>query len=321
MMRNAIFNFHIQFSFDPVIQNRQYFKPKNKFIIAGMGGSQLAAELLETLELGIDFIIHKDYGLPALSIPELKDYLIITSSYSGNTEETLDSFVQAQQKKLPLIVITTGGKLLQLAQKYRIPYIQLPNTGIQPRSALGFSFKAMLKAMGQEKLLRTASALAKTLTLSQYERKGKLLAKKLKGYVPIVYSSAKNYGLAYNWKIKLNETGKIPAFCNVLPELNHNEMNAFDVKKSTQKLCGNFYFIFLKDSKDNPHILKRMKVLKTLYGNRNLKVQEVLVGGENPLHKLFSSVALADWTAYYTAKLYGLDPNEVPMVEEFKKLI
>lgn len=319
MMYEAIKNFHTQFEFEPVIQNARHFKPMEKCIIAGMGGSQLAAELIKNLDLNIHIVLHKDYGLPQFPISELKEHLVIASSYSGNTEETLDSFEHARKRKLSLVVITTGGKLLRFAQKFGVPFIQMPNTGVQPRSAIGFSFKAMLKAMGKEKILREASGLVKTLHPEMYDNKGRFLAKKIKGFIPVMYSSTRNFGLAYHWKVKLNETGKIPAFCNMLPELNHNEMNAFDVKKSTKTLCRNFYFIFLKDPDDHPRTSKRMKVLKKLYEERNLKVQEVPMQGKNPLHKLFSSVVLADWTAYYTAKLYGLDPNAVPMVEEFKK--
>jgi glucose/mannose-6-phosphate isomerase len=156
----------------------------------------------------------------------------------------------------------------------------------------------------------------------------------LKNYVPVIYASNHNSSLAEIWKIKLNETGKIPAFYNVLPELNHNEMTSFDVSDSTAELSNKFYFIILKDMGDNPKILKRMQVLEKLYEDRNLKVETIEIpahnafsiadaGGknENVWHKIFSSLLLADWTAYYTALEYGLEPEQVPMVEEFKKLI
>ncbi|MFA5937162.1 MAG: SIS domain-containing protein, partial [Candidatus Paceibacterota bacterium] len=153
------------------------------------------------------------------------------------------------------------------------------------------------------------------------EEIGKTLAQKIKNYVPIVYASSRNLSLVYNWKIKLNETGKIPAFYNVLPELNHNEMTGFDVKDSTEELSNKFYFLILKDKEDNSKILKRIDVLEKLYKDRNLEVETIEIKGENIWEKIFSSLLLADWTAYYTALEYKQDPEQVPMVEEFKKLI
>jgi len=151
----------------------------------------------------------------------------------------------------------------------------------------------------------------------------------LKNYIPVVYASNYNLSLAYNWKIKLNETGKVPAFYNVFPELNHNEMtgfsagggSAFGGDDSVKKLCDKFYFIILKDTENNPKILKRMEVLEKLYKERNLRVEAIELKGKDTWHKIFSSLILADWVAYYTALEYGLEPEQVPMVEEFKKLI
>jgi len=150
---------------------------------------------------------------------------------------------------------------------------------------------------------------------------GKALAYRIKGKVPVVYSSSENAPIAYNWKIKLNETGKIPAFMNVLPELNHNEMNGFDVHPSTRPLSRVFHFLLLKDKNDNEHVQKRMEVLASLYEARKLPVMTLELKGKTVLEKIFSSLLLADWLAYHTATLYKVDPEQVPLVEEFKKLI
>lgn len=320
-MYSSIANFHRQFEFKPVIENKRFFRRAKKFIITGMGGSQLAADILRSLRPDLDIILHRDYGLPQIQKDEFKNRLIIASSYSGDTEETLDSFAEAVKKKYNALAISTGGQLLELAQKYKTPYIQIPNTGIQPRMATGFNLKALFFALGLERELHQVKQLSKLLTPKKYEVAGKKLAKKLKGFIPMIYASSQNQALAYNWKIKLNETGKIPAFCNVISELNHNEMNAFDVKKPTHNLCNKFYFIFLQDSADHPRVRKRMEILEKMYRARKLPVICVIPKGKNSLYKLFSSIILADWTAYYTAKSYGLDPEEVPMVEEFKRLM
>jgi glucose/mannose-6-phosphate isomerase len=320
-MYEAIKNFHKQFLYEPKIENLGHFVKKSRFLVVGMGGSGLAPKLIKSHFPDLEIIIHQDYGLPLLSDQSLQDSLIILSSYSGNTEEVIEAFYQAKDKKLDMVVIAVGGELLNLAQENKIPYILLPNTGIQPRSALGYSVKAFMKFIGNEKDLQELSKLADILDPSLYEQDGKNLAKKLKNYVPIIYTSRRNEAIGYNWKIKLNETGKIPAFSNVLPELNHNEMTSFDVADSTKSLSNNFFFLILKDKEDHPQIQKRMSVLEKLYKKRNLRVEIKDIEGESSWQKVFASLVLADFVAYYTAMEYGLESEQVPMVEEFKKLI
>lgn len=320
-MYEAIKNFSSQFSFDPVIVNAHNLKPAQHYMVAGMGGSHLAGGLIHSLDPEISLSILYDYGLPPLRKKNTNDTLVIASSYSGNTEETIDVLECALRTKIPCGVITTGGVLLEKAKQAELPYIELPATGIQPRSALGYSFKAILKFLGREEMLRGASRLARTLNPSAYAEQGKLLAEWLKNKVPLVYSSRVNGPLAYIWKIKFNETGKIPAFFSVFPEVNHNEMTGFDVLDSTIPLSQNFSLILIKDAQDDPRILKRMDILAELYQKRAIPVRVETLQGENRLMQIFSSLILADWTAYYLALGYGADPEQVPMVEEFKRLM
>lgn len=322
-MKNAILNFPRQLEFEPKIINVGKLKKYKKFLVAGMGGSHWAADLLISYNSKLDIIIYSNYGLPEIPVKSLKDRLIVCSSYSGNTDEAIDVFKQAIKKKLPLAVITVGGELLKLAQKYKVPYIQIPNTGIQPRCALGFSIIAMMKLMGLGKELSEIKKIAPWLKTenASLEKRGKFLAQKMEGYIPLIYASAQNYSLAWNWKIKLNETGKVPAFANVFPELNHNELNGFDGSGDLKKLCQNFYVIFLKDAEDNKLVQKRLRVTEKIYHGREMQTEIFELKGKNRFHKMFSSLLLADWVANYTAIANGLDPEQVPMVEEFKRLM
>jgi len=320
-MEETIKNFARQFDYKPEIKNAEAFKKSDKYIVVGMGGSNLAAGLLNLWNPKLQITIHKNYGLPAFSTERLKESLVIASSYSGNTEEVVDALTRAMEQKLNVVTIATGGKLIELSEKHSLPYIQIPATPIQPRSALGFSFRALLKVIGSEKILKETEKLSETLKPLDFEERGKALAGKLKGFIPIIYSSTKNENIAYNWKIKFNETGKIPAFYNVFPELNHNEIAGFNVIESTKNLTQKFFFLFLKDSNDHPRIVKRMEILETLYRDRSLPVLTIGLKGENIFYRIFSSLILADWTAYYTAKQYDLEPAEVPTIEEFKKRI
>ncbi len=316
-MRNAIIKQNEQLAFEPeIIQDTLI--TYNTFIVSGMGGSHLAADIVQGISPALNIIVHKDYGLPMQAF-EQTDRLFIASSYSGNTEEALDGLDTALKNNIPSCAISIGGKLIERAETEKIAYIKMPDTGIQPRSALGFSIKALAKIMRQENLLQELTQLGRTLMPENFETKGKEFAYKIRDRVPLVYASSRNRAIAYNWKIKFNETGKIPSFTNVFPELNHNEMTGFDVTVSNALLSHNFTAILLRDKEDHPRIQKRMEILAKLYSEKSIPTYTVDFEGQNRLERIFSSLYLADWIAYYTAELYGADPNNVPMVEEFKK--
>ncbi len=321
MMYDAIKTFNKQFEYQPTIENAGKLVRKNRIIVAGMGGSELAAMLMKLNYPEIDFILHRNYGLPRMGDEKLKDSLVLAVSYSGNTEETIDAFNAALQKGIPVAVIATGGKLLELAQQNSLPYVQMPSTGIQPRMALGLSTMALLKMAGQEKTIEELRKLASSLNPTDFEEEGKKLAQALKDRVPLIYVSKRNEAVGYVWKIKLNETGKIPAFYNVFPELNHNEMTSFDVQESTRHLSKNFSCILIRDSEDHPRIQRRMETLEQLYATRGIPVHRVDLEGTSRLFRIFASLILADWTSFYTADLYHVEAEQVPMVEEFKRLI
>lgn len=321
MMYEAIKNFPSQFSFEPEIVGANGLKTFDKFVLAGMGGSNHAARLLASYDPSIDIVIHRNYGLPALTAKEFAERLIIISSYSGNTEEPFDALEEATQKGYAVAAMSVGGKLLERAKELSVPYIQMPDTGIQPRSALGFSMKSLLALMGNAKALKEAGRLASELNSPGLEAEGKSLAETVRGHVPVIYASARNESIAGIWKIKANETGKIPAFYNEIPELNHNEMTGFDAVESTRALSQPFHFLVFKDPDDHPRIQKRMDILEKLYRDRSLSVTMLSLSGSSMFNKIFSSLLLGDWFAYYSAELYGVESEQVPMVEEFKRLM
>lgn len=315
-MKQAIRNFPTQLKFSPKVENK--LPSAKKFIVSGMGGSHLSADLIKSWQPSFDIVVHHDYGLPAVS-DNLRNYLTIISSYSGNTEEAIDGFNQAISKKLPVAAISIGGELLKLAQKYKKPFIRIPDTNIEPRSALGFSIVSLLKMMKQEKALSEIKKVS--LNMEELEKKGKALAQRLKDYIPIIYTSTVNAPIGYNWKIRFNETGKIPCFYNTVPELNHNEMVGFDREGESRKLSDNFYFIFIKEKKDHKRNLLRMDIIKDIYEEKGLKVEILELEGKNIWEKIFSSLTMADWAAYYTAQIYNLQAQETAIITRFKGII
>lgn len=316
----------------PEILGNFEFKNFKRIIVCGMGGSNLASGFLEMLRPDLEIVAHRSYGLPTNT---KKDDLVIISSYSGNTEEALDSFEKAINAGLVVIVVTVGGRLLELAKEKSISYIQIPQTGIEPRMALGYSLLAMLKAVGDEENLKKAQEFGKIFEPEKFEKEGIALAEKLPGKTPVIYSSWANKAIAYTWKVKFNETAKVPAFFNIFPELNHNEMVGFLTLGAPtavgESVCGgiiNPYFIFLKDSSDHQLIQKRMEITQSVLKDKGFEVY-ISDTNDTNLHpnaansyriaKIFNSLTLADWASYHFAQNSNFDPEDSSVIEEFKK--
>lgn len=311
-MRESILKFADEFAWKPLIENEARLRRKEKVIVAGMGGSPLAADLLNAIDPTRNITVHKNYGLPIYEIESRKNPLVIAVSYSGNTEETFDAFEEAGKQGVARAAISKGGKLISAAQEAETPFIRIPDTNIQPRMATGFIIKALAALMGLEALSKDLTTLAAILNPAELEEPGRALAKRLRGRIPLIYASSRNRAIAYNWKIKFNETAKIPAFSNVFPELNHNEMNA---------LSSQFYTIILRDPEDHSRVRKRMEVFAALYRDKNMSIEIIDTRGNTFLERMFFSLLLADWTALALAESRGVEPSEVPIVEEFKKRI
>ena len=323
-MKDAILNFGKQFDFVPEIKNKEGLKPFKHVVLLGMGGSHLAADVMKNLDSSVDMHIHSDYGLPDFSEEFWKESLVVASSYSGNTEEVIDGLSEALSRGLNCAIISVGGKLLASAKEKGLPYVEMPDIGIQPRSALGYSIVSLAYLLGNGKIISEIASVKGNIRPEESEEEGKKLAEDMRGLVPIIYSSNKNFSLAYNWKIKFNETGKIPAFYNVLPEMNHNEMTGFSAQGGSA-LGGDFSkifcCIFLEDEKDHGQIIKRMKVSEKIYKSKGIKTIQFSIFGKNNMERMLRSLIIADWAAYYTALSNGAEPEKVPMVEEFKKMI
>ncbi|MEX2090737.1 MAG: SIS domain-containing protein [Candidatus Paceibacterota bacterium] len=311
----TIKKFHEQFSFEPEIINEDKLVRKDKIIIAGMGGSRLVGDILRMWKPDKEIIVHSDYNLPAVSRERLNDSLIIANSYSGNTEETIDAALKALELGLSLAVVAGGGKLIDIANGNGLPYVKVPADHVPARSDLGHDLLAILKVIGDDDGLAEASLL-KTMNGEELEDQGKDLAAALQDKISVIYTSERNMELGYIWKIILNETAKVPAFCNRFPELNHNE-----IAGSESEMSKNFHFVFLRDVDDDRtgRIGLRMEKLDEIYGRKDLPVTKLELEGESHLKKIFSSIVLAHWTAYYLAKYYKVDPEKTEIIEEFKK--
>lgn len=291
----------------------------DKVVVAGMGGSAITGDLLQAYCAERAPLLHvhvsRGYDVPAFVDSRT---LVFVSSYSGNTEETLSSLKGAMRKGAKVVVIASGGKLLQQAEQLNKPLVSVPE-GVQPRAAIACLFLPLLNVLHNAGLIPDPSSDVSSAIGSLkasgngYKERAKLLAEKLAGKVPLIYSSDKMAGVARRWKYELNENAKIHAFCNVFPELNHNEMVGY------VKLNANYYVILLEDESDLRRIKERIRLTKEIVGAKGVPSTQLVIKGDNPLTKLLSAVYIGDLTSVYLARLYNVDPEPVAIVEDFKK--
>ena len=295
--------------------------------IAGMGGSALPGDLLKTLVITGTWrgphpiILRRDYGLsPVVS----RQSLVVCISYSGNTEETLSAYQAARKQKLLLMAITSSGKLAVWAKRDRIPLARIP-TGIPPRFAVGVQFGALVGMLVRTGLLPTKAqretlALSKTLKISQLLPTSYQLRHFLFGRIPVIYASSRLAPIAYSWKTNINENAKVPAFANIFPELNHNEINVFTHLSKKQLLATQHVaLVVLEDAKENPRIVKRMRVTASFAKKIGVPVHIEKISGSSPLTRIFRAYLLGLATSGFLAESLGVDPIPVDLIEEFKK--
>jgi glucose/mannose-6-phosphate isomerase len=294
-------------------------------VLAGMGGSALAA-LISTSWPGYDvpFEICKNYDIPSYVGPGT---FFIASSYSGNTEETLEAFGKAGKKGAYLAAITAGGKLADVAREANIPLLLLLS-GMQPRMATLSNFKALLTmfdATGMtsgsaDELTSRAQTIKQAVqawlpAVPTDKNYAKQLALGVMGKSPVVYAGPKLFPVAYRWKISFNESAKNIAWCNQYPEFNHNEFVGW-TSHPTEKP---YEIIDLVSSFEHERIKKRFEVSDRLLSGKRPAATVVNAEGNDLLDQLLWTVVLGDFVSIYLAILNGLNPTPVDLIEKLKK--
>jgi glucose/mannose-6-phosphate isomerase len=314
-MIETIRTYNTQFQFVPEIVNEHLLNKNFKHIIlCGMGGSHLPVGILKTIKPGIDIYVHRDYDLPPYEKSFLESSILVASSYSGNTAEAISFYKKTKQLyELPVVCITVGGELLKLAQDNNDPYILLPQTDFVPRTALGYSTLALaflLKDKGIYTALRQI-----VLPIESIELEATKICDNMQGKIPVFYASQSNLHLAYNWKIKTNETAKIPAFYNVFPEANHNELEGYEyLNRDTQIMP-----VILFDSSDDMRIQKRFNVFEDILKEKNILYKKIDISNIDIYKKVFISIVLGDFVTSMIAHKKQVPEAEVPLIEAFKK--
>jgi glucose/mannose-6-phosphate isomerase len=322
-MKNVIEGMPLQIkqAYDTDIHIKLKGKPSS-IMICGMGGSSIAGQILASYmdieKFPLPIINIQSYDVPAYANDNT---LLLINSYSGNTEETISCLRHAMKISSNIIVIATGGKIIELAKTVRLSFIEIPK-GLQPRNAIAYLFFPLLKILEDNGLIGSQSMRVKNLinalqkNAKTYDESAKTLAEQLYGKLPIIYASDKFYPVAYRWKSEFNENSKSMAFCNKYPELNHNELNGYVINPGYK-----FHIIMLKDEYDHKRIIKRMDITKHLIKELNDQVTftEINIKGPDALTRIFTTIYLGDLTSYYLALKYGIDPTPVDIIEKLKK--
>ena len=299
----------------------------DNIIFCGMGGSSIAervfADYLKSLAVKIPTFIVEGYDLPQCLT---KNSLVLIVTYSGNTEESISCFRQALRNGHNIIIITSGGKLLEYANNSRIPIIIIPK-GLQPRNAIAYMFFPMVRIFENSGIISNQSAkiddLITTISknMSAFESNAQQIAEKCVGRMPIIYSSDIFYNIAYRWKCEFNENSKILAFCNKFPELDHNELIGY---ANYQKLSLPLHIIMLHDESDHRRIQKRMNITKKLIREMSqdkIVFTDIAIRGDSMMTRMFTTILLGDLTSYYLALQYQTDPTPVDIIEKLIKEI
>ena len=333
-MFGAIYNFADQIiesiGIGKDIQLKNDYSKCENIVVAGMGGSAIGGDVVKTLVnqgLKMPFFVNRNYSLPNW-VNEKS--LVICSSYSGNTEESLSAYEDAIKKGAMICGISTGGQLSEKILSKRFDLITIPG-GLQPRAALAYSFVPMMYLLNKMGLI--ANSLVANLSSSINSLKKKRdtysngdttnpvfkMAKEIYGMIPIIYGITDTTGVvALRWKGQLCENAKMLAYHNEIPELNHNEIVGWG---NNPDLLSELSVIWLRDKNDSKRLQARQDVTRELLNDIDIMQHEVSAEGENNVERLLDLINYGDWLSYWCAILHNTDPSPVEKIDKLKKAL
>ena len=299
-------------------------------VVAGMGGSAIGGDVAKLLcknELKVPMVVSRNYTLPGWVN---ENTLVICSSYSGNTEETLAAFEHARVKGAQIVGISTGGTLSEKMAEFELDLVTIPG-GLQPRAALAFSLVPMLFLMKQTGLIgsETMDKLpgAASFIASIRDGYGKQsednptysLAQRIYKTIPVIYGETDATGtLAVRFKGQLNENAKMLAYCNELPEMNHNEIVGF---KNNQDILNHISIIWLKDEKDHPRTAVRQESSQEIIDDLCANHEVVSAVGDSVATRFLHLIHYGDWVSYWCAILHKTNPTPVKKIDRLKAIL
>ncbi len=306
------------------------FREIRNIVIVGMGGSAIGGELARTFlssKLLVPFEICRHYVLPEYVDDET---LVLASSYSGNTEETISAVEDALTRKAMVAAISTGGLLGDICDLNQIPIAVVPG-GLKPRAALGYLFVPLMMFFEKVGLIKNVTSEIETVIkgLQTYreayiedipteQNPAKNVAQRIHGRIPIIYGGPTlTNAVALRFKGQVCENAKTLAFANVFSEFNHNELVGWSplVEKHKEHLA----VVVLRDAEDHPQIRTRMNIVKEMIQKRDVEYIELHSRGSSRLERMFSLIQIADFASYYLAILNEVNPTPTDVIEELKR--
>ncbi|MEG8947429.1 bifunctional phosphoglucose/phosphomannose isomerase [Rosettibacter firmus] len=299
-------------------------KIKN-IILTGLGGSAIGGELIQNYfrtELKYPYFVNRNYELPLFAD---ENTLVIASSYSGNTEETLSALNQAIENNCQIVCVTTGGKMEEVANKNNIPLVKLLK-GYQPRFALWINFFAVVNVFNTLKLIPEQNENVKQ-AIDLLKRKGEeyakeqndalSLAENLVGYVPLIYSVADYTSVVgTRFKGQFNENSKHHAFFSYFPELDHNEIMGWEGYNPQQM---NIKLINIWDDDYHPQVKKRLEITSEVIKKTGCDIIDLKSTEPTYKLRLIDLIYFGDWTTYYYAVIRGYDPTTIDNINYLKE--
>lgn len=339
-MNSNLMNFHQQIShaceLGRSIPDLDFHIKPDELLILGMGGSAIGGDLLKSIvhqitEDSFRINVNRDYVVPAYIGPGT---LVVASSYSGNTEETLSAFEKASKKTSNLFAITSGGKLEKICKDRGIPYLKLP-AGFQPRAAIAYSFFGLAYLCNNNNLINekfnneihssvtelfsTMKKLTERYSSHDISNPAFKLANNLFGQIPVIYSAVGMLdSVNLRWRGQFNENAKSLCFGNFFPEMNHNEISGWVLPED---MIQRFRIIMLRDKAVNPRVRLRLDAVREIFRDMQLQVDEFYGIGEHFLTRMFDLIHLGDWASYYLAILNKQDPMAIPLIMKLKEIL
>lgn len=293
-------------------------KSFSNVLITGLGGSGIGGSIITQIterEIKIPVIVNKDYFIPAFVGP---DSLVIVSSYSGNTEETCAAMDLALKSGSTVFCITSGGKILEIAQSSGLDHIVIPG-GMPPRSCLAYSLTQLFYVLNGFGLIGDGfkKDLEATIHLLDHEEEhicseAYYLAEKLHRKIPVIYSQADYEGVCVRFRQQINENSKMLCWHHSLPEMNHNELVGWTTPND--KLA----VVFFRNETDYERTAVRMELTKGIVSKYTPYVFEVFSKGATHLQRSMYLVHFGDWVSWYLSEIKNIDATEVKVIDYLK---
>jgi len=296
-----------------------YDQEINLVYVAGLGcsgiGGDFVAELIRE-ECKIPYLVGKSYSVPAYLNEKT---LAIISSYSGNTEETLQALKGIEASGAKIVIVTSGGKLVDIAKEKGYDHILLPGNWPSPRACLGFSFVQQLYIMNKlgfisdkfKKELKASIDLIK-FDMDSIKSEAQKIAKQMFGTIPIIYTTDRMESVAVRLRQQICENAKMLCWHHVIPEMNHNELVGW---KDPDKRVS---VLFLRNKDDYPRNAIRMDINSKIIGNLCDTVLETYSKGQSLIEKNMYFVHLGDWISWFLSDMRGVDSIEIDVIDYLK---